>query len=370
MSKAIKLRHGARSDVGLVRRGNEDSFVAAPPLFAVCDGMGGALAGEVASALAAEALEEMIGGGAELREAAERANAVVYERAQRDKSHAGMGTTLTAMLVEGSTAQFVHVGDSRAYLFREGELSQITADHSMVAELVRAGKISAAEAEQHPHRSVLTRALGTDDTIDLDEYSVDLEVGDTLLLCSDGLTGPVKPSALARCLTKSDPDEAAAELIAEARHRGGPDNITAVVVRVDADPSGDTVAADLGETEEVEPAADDGFWPGDEKPQSRRPAAKRGLKVAAALLAIVAIIAAAAAVTLSSVFFVGRHDSQLAVYSGLPVRVGPVPLHVVYRSSTRPYSSLDDTQKSTVDARQLSRRATAMELARQLGMWQ
>ena len=230
----LVARYSALSDIGLHRKTNEDAVVAAPPLYAVCDGMGGAQAGEVASALAAETLAAGVAGGLSLLAAAEAANAAVFARARGDSAHAGMGTTLTAVLLEADVGHFVHVGDSRAYLWRDGELTQVSDDHSLVAEMVRGGRLTEEEAAVHPHRSVLSRALGTESAVRFDEFAVDLRVGDVLLLCSDGLSGPVAAPAMARALTLRDVDEAARTLIHEARRQGGPDNITALVLRFEA----------------------------------------------------------------------------------------------------------------------------------------
>ena len=229
----LVARPGALSDIGLHRKTNEDAFVVAPPLFAVCDGMGGAQAGEVASGLAAETLAAAVAAGEPLLAAAEAANAAVFARASGDIAHSGMGTTLTAVVLEGATGRFVHIGDSRAYLLREGELRQLSDDHSLVGEMVREGRLTEEEAATHPHRSILSRALGTEPAVGIDEFQVDLRGGDVLLLCSDGLSGVVAPPALAKALGRSDPEEAARRLIAEARKQGGPDNITAVVVRLE-----------------------------------------------------------------------------------------------------------------------------------------
>src|SRR5213596_477498 len=183
------------SDTGKKRRRNEDAYVVAPPLFAVADGMGGAQAGEVASRLAAAALKDVDSQGLSGRDRVisliAEANRRVYERSSTDPSASGMGTTMTVALVEGNAVTIGHVGDSRAYLVRDGRLEQLTEDHSLVAELVRSGKLSPEEAEAHPQRSVITRALGTDPDVDVDTFSVETKPGDLFLLCSDGLTSMV-----------------------------------------------------------------------------------------------------------------------------------------------------------------------------------
>ena len=226
------------TDTGRKRRRNEDAFVCEPPLFAVADGMGGAQAGEVASGLAAAALREGGGDGAGERRVAQliqEANRRVHERATTDAAATGMGTTVTAALVEpDGRVAFGHVGDSRAYLLREGRLDQLTDDHSLVAELVRRGELSPAEAEVHPQRSVITRALGTDPDVDVDTFSVEARPGDVFLICSDGLSSYVDGGEIERIMFqfRSDLQAGARSLIDAANRGGGEDNITAVLFAV------------------------------------------------------------------------------------------------------------------------------------------
>jgi protein phosphatase len=225
----------ARTDPGRKRRHNEDSYVCQPPLFAIADGMGGARAGEVASALAAGALSESDanGGGTRLVvELIQEANRRVHARASTDAETSGMGTTITVALVEDDgSVTFGHVGDSRAYLLRSDALEQITDDHSLVAELVRRGELSSQDAEAHPQRSVITRALGTDPDVDVDAFSVEARDGDVYLICSDGLSDMIGGEQIERILLehRTDLDAAARELIGAANRAGGDDNITAVL---------------------------------------------------------------------------------------------------------------------------------------------
>jgi serine/threonine protein phosphatase PrpC len=229
----------AGTDPGRKRRINEDSYVIAPPLFAVADGMGGAQAGEIASALAAGALEESgANGGGERRvsELIQEANRRVHERATTDAATAGMGTTITAALVEpDGRVVFGHVGDSRAYLLRDDKLEQLTNDHTLVAELVRRGELSPGEAQVHPQRSVITRALGTDPDVDVDTFAVDAQAGDVYLICSDGLSSMVDSRDIEEILRKHRADLAGASkaLIQAANRGGGEDNITAVLFAVE-----------------------------------------------------------------------------------------------------------------------------------------
>jgi len=229
----------AGTDPGRKRRINEDSFVIAPPLFAVADGMGGAQAGEIASALAAGALQESgANGGGERRvsELIQEANRRVHERATTDAATAGMGTTITAALVEpDGRVIFGHVGDSRAYLLRDDKLEQLTNDHTLVAELVRRGELSPGEAQVHPQRSVITRALGTDPDVDVDTFAVDARAGDIYLICSDGLSSMVDSRDIEEILRKNraNLESAARALIQAANRGGGEDNITAVLFAVE-----------------------------------------------------------------------------------------------------------------------------------------
>jgi protein phosphatase len=237
-------RTAAHSDTGRKRRRNEDAYVMRPPLFAVADGMGGAQAGEIASRLAAEALRDDSGdGGGEDRvnELVQAANRRVYERATADEAASGMGTTVTVALVGGDDVTIGHVGDSRAYLIRDGGLKQLTEDHSLVGELIRSGKLSPEEAESHPQRSVITRALGTDPDVDVDVFSVETAPGDLFLLCSDGLTTMVGDGAILDVVEQhlDDLDAAARALVGTANRGGGEDNITVVFFEIAAE--GDTI---------------------------------------------------------------------------------------------------------------------------------
>jgi PPM family protein phosphatase len=396
---------GALTDIGLHRKTNEDTFVVAPPLFAVCDGMGGAQAGEVASGLAAETLAAAVAAGRPLLAAAEEANAAVFRRASDDREHAGMGTTLTAVVIVADTGHFVHIGDSRAYLLRGGVLEQLSEDHSLVGEMVRDGRLSTEEAAAHPHRSILSRALGTEPLARIDEFEVDLQAGDVLLLCSDGLSGAVPAEAIRKALGRAAPDDAAAKLIAEARKHGGPDNITAVVLRLDEPGAADeevTLAVDPDEATTVVLAApafpDEGADGSDEVPgvadgleagaadeaagiadesaadappapaaPSRR--GKRRLGCLAVVLALLTLVALAGVLTVSTVFYVGVDDGRLAIYSGVPATLGPLQLHAVYRRSSLPYESLGSAERRLVDEQGLHTRSGIMALADALGMW-
>ena len=258
-------RSRAVTDPGRKRRKNEDAYVEQPPLFAIADGMGGAQAGEIASRLAAAALvderEAASVGNAEGRLVAliQGANQRIYQRSSQDAATSGMGTTMTAALVEDGIVSFGHVGDSRAYLIRNGTLDQLTEDHSLVAELLRSGKLSPEEAEVHPQRSVITRALGTDPDVDVDTFSIAACPGDIYLLCSDGLTDMVDDETILRTVeeNRDDLDAAARALIARANRAGGEDNITIVFFEIADDASGREDATLRVPAAATAPAADD-----------------------------------------------------------------------------------------------------------------
>ena len=344
-----------QTDAGRKRRRNEDAFVVEPPLFAVADGMGGAQAGEVASRLAASVFREF-------REAdelppAERvaaiiqeANRRIYERARSDTEASGMGTTMTAALVAGERVAIGHVGDSRAYRLRNGQLEQLTEDHSLVADLVRSGRLTPEEADTHPQRSVITRALGTDSEVDVDSFAVEAEPGDVFLLCSDGLTTMVADEEIVAVISGAKSlERAVKDLVKQANRRGGEDNITVVLFTVGAeeeleetavvggdgratrDELEDTLtdleaptlarAASAAEREEqgweaFEPAAPEA------EPRPRRPWRRR-LLWSLVTVALVAVLVAVAFWGLSRAYFVGAdEEGHVAVYQGLPWQLG------------------------------------------------
>ena len=308
-------RTAAVSDTGRKRRHNEDTYVLEPPVFAVVDGMGGAKAGEVASELAAEALREESREGGSGEDAVEsliqEANRRVYQRATEDASTSGMGTTLTVALVEDDRVRFGHVGDSRAYLVRDGELIQLTEDHSLVGELVRSGKLAPEDAESHPQRSVITRALGTDPDVDVDTFTQEARPGDIFVLCSDGLYSMVGNSTILEIVERNrgDLNAAARALIAAANRAGGDDNITVVAFEIEA-PGDETLSLPGAAPPEPEPAEEDTLTESDavpavstmvvrpddvEQPMARQseeeaPTTRRAVVIGLLLLAIVAAV--------------------------------------------------------------------------------
>ena len=230
------VEHAGMTDVGRAREGNEDSFLVRPPLFVVADGMGGAQAGEVASRTLVEEFEEAAA-ASELPDALEatvqKANARIHRMAEENPSLRGMGCTATASYVAAGRLRTAHVGDSRLYRLRDGSLEQLTEDHSLVGGLVRLGQLTPEEAEVHPQRSVILRAVGVDPTVEVDVLQHDLEPGDVYLECSDGLTGMVRDEVIAETLRSFPSLAAAGEMLVElANAAGGRDNITVVLFRV------------------------------------------------------------------------------------------------------------------------------------------
>ena len=281
------VKHAGRSHPGRRRRRNEDAFVIAPPLFAVADGMGGARAGEIASRLAAAAVREEEGERADVAELIREANRRVFERARDDASASGMGTTMTVALVEAGHVTIGHVGDSRAYRLRDDALEQLTEDHSLVAELVRSGKLSPEEAESHPQRSVITRALGTEPDVDVDTFTVEAQPGDVFLLCSDGLTTMVEDDHIVDVVNRhrGDLDRAAKQLISDANRSGGDDNVTVVFFEI----------VEKGETAEMPAvdAEDDTLTEVDEVPVVETAEKRRLLRAATVVPAVIVLAAIA-----------------------------------------------------------------------------
>lgn len=335
----MRVRAGARTDIGRVREGNEDSFVADEPLYAVADGMGGHRGGEVASRLAIETLETLFrkGRGA-FAEQVREANRAVFERSMLDRAVAGMGTTLTAAAVEPGRVRLVHVGDSRAYLFREGLLRLLTEDHTVVHEMVQRDEITAEEAEVHPHRSILTRALGTEPDVVVDEHVVETREADRLLLCSDGLTTMLSDDEVAGILRdQADPQAAADELVRAANAAGGIDNITALVLDVEADDAPASRADASAPATAVEPraegrgaAATSAAVRPSRKPR-REPSVRWGhllVRVGAAAL-VAALGVAGARLWLDAQWYVGVSNGRVAVFRGVPTEVAGFELHEV-----------------------------------------
>lgn len=416
------IEHAAASDVGRMRRANEDSYFVRSPLFVVADGMGGAQAGEVASRIAAEAfaegLDESLAPERRLAAIVHDANRRIHDRSITDPSLHGMGTTLTAALLGDDHLTIAHVGDSRVYRLRDGELTRLTADHSLVGEMVRRGAISEAEAEQHPQRSILTRALGPESEVEVDTVSYGVRDGDVYLLCSDGLTTMLDDAEIAEIAgSGATMKEIAERLIARANEAGGVDNITVVVFRVGggglasgAQTSGagskdalhtaisEPVAAPAVETRGAKPrrpddapVAPDAAEPPPERarrprraetaaagngeirprliqPDSLARARQRGRRrfwLGVGLAVLVFSLAAIGAVVGSlNVYFLGVDEHGLVtVYRGLPYD-GPLGLQLYTKEyvSTTPASMLDSSRRLTLLDHTLRTRSDAIDL--------
>ena len=231
------ISFGSRTDVGHVRDHNEDSLTVVPPLFAVADGMGGHEAGEVASELTIKTLEQLAPAHPDaqaLERAVEAANLNVLQAPSQGIGREGMGTTLTAAMIEGERLLIAQVGDSRAYLLHQGELQQLTRDHSLMMDLIEAGQITPEEARVHPNRSVITRAIGSDPHMKPDIYELNISAGDRLLLCSDGLSTMLEDDEIQTIMRHTpSPQQCASDLVDAALQAGGYDNVTVVVVDIE-----------------------------------------------------------------------------------------------------------------------------------------
>ncbi len=369
----LALRFAARSHAGLLRAMNEDSVYAGPRLLAVADGMGGHAAGEVASAVAIASLapldEDAPGADllAALRAGAESANGHLRDMVAADGELRGMGTTLVALLFSGGRVGLLHVGDSRCYLLRDGELSQITHDHTLVQTLVDAGRISEEEASNHPQRSVITRVLDGRDDVELDLSVREARVGDRYLVCSDGLTGPVGSlDTLREALGISDPQASVDQLVQLALRGGGPDNVTVIVADVvDEDvPRADPVVA--GAAAEAPQEAPPGIA---DSPASRARVAegrdtappvrersvdaprRRGRRTAWISLGVLLLLfvgAGAGYAYVRTQYFVGLDGADVAVFRGVQGSVAGIALHSVELRSTVSADELSDLDRAKV----------------------
>jgi PPM family protein phosphatase len=345
----MKLRVGARTDVGRVRQGNEDSYMVHDPLYAVADGMGGHQGGEVASKIALETLGRLTlepsGDTApSLVDAVRQANRDVLEKAATDPGLHGMGTTLTALVTGGERVLLAHVGDSRAYLMRDGQMDQLTEDHTVVEGLVREGRLTPQEAEIHPQRSILTRALGVDGDIEVDETTHDVRPGDRILLCSDGLTGMVSEQEIQRIMAElEDPQRAAEALVDAANDAGGQDNITAVVLDVlEDDETADTapVAAEAVPVEAPAEAPAAKAWSAEEPPRRRRWAKRLALWVLIPVVLVVGALAAGKLLFVDRQWYVGVEGERVAIFRGIPAEPLGIELDSVVQETDIPAAEI------------------------------
>ena len=377
-----------KTDTGRQRTTNEDSFFARGPLYAVADGMGGAQAGEVASRIAAEAFEPAERGSEApesfLRSVVQSANAQIHSLSQDDSSRSGMGTTLTAALVDGDEISFGHVGDSRAYRFRDGELKLLTSDHSLVEELRRQGRLTEEEAETHPQRSIITRALGPESEVDVDTLTVSGRPGDIYLICSDGLTTMVKDAKVAEILAASaDLEEATTWLVNEANEAGGRDNITVVAFRLEEGEgqevdegatlvgptaSGAGLSADAvraAEAERRRAASLGGAAAG--APTRRREPAERKRRFPVKSLVAVLVVAGMLVggfFAARQVYFLGTDEGgRIALYRGLPYDM-PLDIELYSEVTSTPtlVASLPEDRRDEATDHELRSREDAADL--------
>ncbi len=378
----MRLLSGASSHVGLVRRQNEDSFVVGGGIFAVCDGMGGARGGEVASEAACRALIRLTEGGAvdpkSLERAVHEANADIVAQSRKDRGLHGMGTTMTAAVATPAGLAFAHVGDSRAYHLHDGAFTQVTDDHSLVAELVRRGQLTPAQAAVHPHKSIITRALGTEDTVEPDVFEIALKPGDRVLFCSDGLSGMVPEDEIGRLLAQGDDPQAIADSLVEAAlDNGGEDNVTVVVIVVASDdppsaPTARDATTELGPVRR-QPVADSGAdadaGSGRAKMVSRF-GSRRLLVAAGVVIALLIVAVVAFAVFNSTVYFVGTNAGSVTLFRGMPAAPLGVELYAAVEVSSTRYETLLPYQRTRVDAHELITKDEGLRFVRGLGAGQ
>jgi serine/threonine protein phosphatase PrpC len=360
----------ADSDTGRQRSANEDSYFARAPVFVVADGMGGAQAGEVASKVATEAFEPTSEREqppeAFLSTVAQAANARIHALSQEDDSRSGMGTTLTAALISDDEISLAHVGDSRAYLFRNGELRRLTSDHSLVEELRRQGRLTEEQASEHPQRSIITRALGPEPSVNVDTMTYPARPGDLFLLCSDGLTTMLSERRIAEIL-RSMPDlrRAGRTLIRDANEAGGRDNITVVAFRLEESGAAVEEGATL-----IGPSAEEEGLTADavrertgaataparvrtrkETAPSRRRWPVRAAKALVGLL-VLAALAAGAIYGGRQIYFLGTDEGgRIALYRGLPYDL-PLGIELydeVYSSPVQMTSVPEERRESVID---------------------
>jgi PPM family protein phosphatase len=397
------------TDTGRQRRANEDSFLARSPLFVVADGMGGAQAGEVASRTAVDTFRQGLDEGAgpdpegSLLSRAQEANARIHELSQSNAEQAGMGTTLTVVYVGEEEVSVAHVGDSRAYCLRDGELLRLTDDHSLVDELMRQGKLTPEEAEEHPQRSIITRALGPEPDVEIDTSSYRARDGDIYLLCSDGLTTMVSEAQVAQILLQNPRLADAGEaLLRAANEAGGRDNITAILFRLEevhstsytdtaqqqstmtglaavnqADSASDTHPETMGATAPTRtPGSVTARRP--RRPQPARVstgAPARRLRRAAVLVTVLVVLGflvTGAYLAIQSVYFIGTNSRGLVtVFSGLPYELpGHVKLYSQYYVSGVPAAGIPEPRRRALLDHSLRAQGDATDLVRSLELGQ
>lgn len=390
----LSFAFAARSDIGLLRSVNQDSAFAGTHLLVVADGMGGAAGGDIASSLAVGALSaldsEAIGQDDAvdaLKEALASAHSEIVNRAHNDPELSGLGTTVTALLRSGNTVALAHIGDSRAYLLRDGVLDQVTTDHSFVQHLVDTGRISAADAENHPKRSMLLRVLGDIDAdVPIDISARETRSGDRWLLCTDGLSALVSRPTLSKTLKEvSDPGECADQMVSLALAAGAPDNVTCIVADVvDVEKAskkssqateivgaasagkrrGSKAARERSSTSAASKAAGlSGSSDEDPEPRLRSREwikARRWVIPGVCFLAVFVGTFVAYTWTQGQ-YYVGEHDGDVAIFRGIPQSIGPIHLSSLVTDDTG--LSLDDLTPYEQDSIREAIRSSSLEEA-------
>ena len=343
----MKVTVGSKTDVGRARDMNQDSFLVEDPIFVVADGMGGHLAGDVASRTAIEKIIEMAGQkspgqpGA-LRSYVSEANRAIWQKGKEDPNLAGMGTTCTLIYLDGGVAHIAHVGDSRAYRLRDGKFEQLTEDHTLVERMVQEGRLRREDAPRHPQRSIITRALGVDQTVDVDEFDESLRDGDRLLICSDGLSSMLDDGTIASILSENDDPQAASDALVDAANEaGGEDNITVIVIDVKSGGSNGPVAAATSAPEREdtpltrEPATKAPVPPpptpeASDSDDDHAPRSRVGRKVVIGVvvaLVLCGVAYGAARYALDNSWFVGANDEgAVTIYKGIPDEIAGLDL--------------------------------------------
>jgi protein phosphatase len=381
--------HFHASDLGRQRQGNEDSYFVRAPLFVVADGMGGAQAGEVASEMAVESFDRGLPEGSPadaLVQVIEDANRRIHDRSRAESQRAGMGTTVTAAYVGEQEVTIAHVGDSRAYVLRDGRLERLTRDHSLVGELVARGKLTEEQAETHPQRSVITRALGPEPDVQVDVQSYQARDGDLFMVCSDGLTSMVPEPRVTAILDGAGAlEQAGRELIAAANDAGGRDNITVILFRLEEVTGGDEPVAAEQETWEGDVPQEGGRAGtmavakprarlNEEPPPRTAPAptaTRRRRRIPLALIGvlIVLLIVGAGLWTASrAVYFVGIDDRGLVtVYEGVPYELPfGIELYDPFYTSGVTLAQVPEARRATFTDHKWRAKDDAEDLVRQL----
>lgn len=370
----VSLEYFGATDAGKVRSNNEDSLLAGrgtdKTLFVVADGIGGFEAGEVASSITTEILEDLAPGDS-LEEAIQRANRKILAVARSDRQFSGMGTTVVALRFSNSTAEVAHVGDSRAYLLRGGQLQQLTEDHSLVTELIRSGDITRAQAADHPQRNLITRALGAEEDVQVDVRSFKVQLADRILLCSDGLTDMVSEPEIARILKEpGDSKEVSQRLVDAALDAGGADNITVVVVDVkDTEPG-----PSRDRTAEIPVAVprrsrDAGAARSTKREERRGGRVKRTLKALVRTLLVVVLLSAAltpAYLWASSRYFLGFDQGVVVIYRGLPYAPLGFKLNQEWQRTNLQESRINQPYRQQISEHRLYSKDSAEAIVRDL----